>query len=346
MNLIRIYDYSNSKLPLLNSIEEDLYKLVKKEHYSTMDWVGGPNIKLVFDENIEESIKKQVETTVRAFKEKNMISEEDIFKKKLKYSHTATNLEQLESREHESKSIVDDGVVVFENEMMGGRYNSNFHYNKFKKYRFMLQKSHEQISRYLEVSSNIDKYILFIQMFFHIASLYDEGLLRGYLSYVSHVQGFFSKLRDRNYELEDKFEQNYLKLESEIERAFDANRFYDQELKSWKETWNYISIDMKNHFSKLDYREEGFIDLDNQYQMFVDNASKLTNNFHKKLMKKEHLSDLMNSEKMIIYRNLVNLFYLGLPGFEQGMVEKQFYCYCVSRYIENHYDEKLLIKWK
>lgn len=347
MNIIRVYDYSESKMPLMNYIIENLKnELQNKEYYTSMDWVGGPNIKLTFKNGIDKEMKEIIEDLVIQFKKKNTISEEKIQTKKVKYLNSSVNLEQLESRGHENKEIKDDGEVIFEHEKRSGRYNSNFHYNQFKKYRFMLQKAHGQISRCLELLSDLDKHILFVQMFFHIASLYEDGLLRGYLSYVSHVQGFFSKLRDRNYEMEDKFEKKYLKLEPFIENAVTTNKFIDRELELWRETWNGISKDMKENFSKKDYQEEGFMELGDQFKMFVGNASKLTNNFHKRLMKKDDLADLMNSEKMLVYRNLVNLFYLGLPGFEQGMVEKQFYCYCIARYIENHYDEELLIKWK
>src|SRR5699024_10986119 len=50
------------------------------------------------------------------------------------------------------------------------------------------------------------------------------------------------------------------------------------------------------------------------------------------------------SKKMLVFRDIVNLFYLSLPLFEQSMVKKQFYAYSTVKYYEDYFNGNVLYK--
>lgn len=336
---ISIYNYSKSKIPFLLELDSYLKNnFENNNYYYDSDWECGPNTMIVFDDNgIEEKLIEKVQYFSQTYFQEHQLSEEYIDEKKKKYKAVQKILSQLELRNKKGQIELKKQGEVILRAKKNGVYNSDYHENMFLKYRILLNPLHIEI---LSIYNDLDDILrdsLFLEMFKHIASLYAHGEKFGYLSFLSHSQGFFSRMKNEkdihttNVNFErlrvEKFENENSVLPFEIKKL----------LNKWKKIWSKIAEEMTENFNYANYDKNARISLEKQLQILDSNISKLNNSFHNSLREFQAQTQFLNRSEVLIYRDIVNLFYLTLPIFEQSMLKKQFFAYSTVRYFEKKY---------
>ncbi|MCE5170621.1 hypothetical protein LQV63_14995 [Paenibacillus profundus] len=342
---ISIYNYQNSKIPLMLELAESyLERHYAGEYYLDNDWENGPNTIIIFkDPNLEASILESIKAIVAAYKEKHPVSKEEVHKKAEKYARNQHTLKQLELRDMEghAQTMRADGTVELRSRK-NNAFNSQYHQDMFDHYRTRLNSLYLDMMRIYIGLDTFHQTHMFLYMYHYLTSLYEDGSKRGYLSFLSHVEGFFSRLRleGHNIDMKSEFERrrtgilkdNKIILHDELADAMDQ----------WQQTWGLIAAEMNSQFRIENYQDESMLGLNEQYELLLENISPLDNSFHSELVRNKELKSFILSKKMLVFRDIINLFYLSLPIFEQSMVKKQFYAYCTVKFIEENHKEDLL----
>ncbi|MFB5555324.1 hypothetical protein ACE41A_10360 [Bacillus cytotoxicus] len=340
---VRVYDYQNSKTPLMLGLAENvLEKEVPGNYFLDTDWLKGPSILITLREKeSEERLADQVKQYVEHYKNENSVDPVVIETIKRKYEKEQKRLIDLELRTAENIEMKDDGVVEI-GEGKSGVYNSEYHRQLFHRFRFLSQPVNNKLLKEISDMNEKERTKLFTEMFLYIATLFNGNITQGYISYLSHVMGFFSRLKLEGHDenVKERFDDLYNKLFKE--EVINYTQETKSALSEWKEVWKTISDDMRADFKKEKFIDDKNLDLNIQYQMFKKHISKMDNPFHNLLLEKGDLEALMMSDEMIIYRNIINLFYITLPFFEQGMLKKHFYGYCAIKHVEENYSNLLM----
>ncbi|MGQ8872586.1 hypothetical protein [Paenibacillus sp. TSA_86.1] len=335
---VSIFNYAESKIPLMNYLVENyLERHHRNKYYLDNDWEGGPNTLIIFsDPADEQKAVQEITDLVEQYKQYQPVESGRIAELKQKYKKNQRVLKQLELRGSDSEHVImrNDGVVEIRSRK-NNVFNSDYHQQMFEKYRLRLNGVYIKL---LSNYENLDRFHsthMFIGMFYFLTSLYSEGKSRGYLSFLSHVEGFFSRLRLEGYDTDMKSE--FEKRRSHIMRGGKIVIHEDvhETMEEWKNEWLQIAEEMNTNFDLSNYKDDLKLGLDDQYDMFVKNISPLDNNFHSTIVHDEQLKEFILSKQMLVFRDIVNLFYLSLPIFEQSMVKKQFYAYCTVKQVED-----------
>ncbi|NGZ75307.1 hypothetical protein [Saccharibacillus alkalitolerans] len=332
---IRIYDYEGSKLPLMLKLAEEVLEVqVPGSYYLDTDWLNGPNILVTLEKAEDEGrLLGPLERCTADYKQERPLDFETVERVKAKYRKEQRRLSDLELRSGADAVMREDGEVRL-GEGKTGVYNSEYHLELFRRYRCLLQPVHNKMLAGLGELDEPRRIRMFTDMFLHIATLYNGDAAQGYISYLSHVLGFFSRLKLEGHmeNVQERFERLYLNVFAE---ESDGGREKDgAALDEWKRAWADIDRDMRLSFAKELFEEEDHMDLGEQYRRFERYIAGMDNPFHKRLLERGDLEEMMMSDDMLIYRNLINLFYMTLPLFEQGMAQKHVYGYCAIRRIE------------
>ena len=342
---ISIYNYQNSKIPLMLQLSESyLERNFAGEYYLDNDWENGPNTIIIFkDSKFESQAIESIKGIVAAFKEKYPVSKEEINKKAEQYARNQIVLKQLELRDIEGNTqfMRDDGTVEIRSRK-NNAFNSNYHQDMFDHYRSRLNSVYLEMMRIYIGLDTFHQTHMFLYMYHYLTSLYEEGAKRGYLSFLSHVEGFFSRLRleGHNIDMKSEFERRRTSIlkENKIILHDELTDIMDK----WKKAWAAIAVEMNSQFKIENYQDEDRLGLDEQFEILLENISPLDNSFHSELVRNQELKSFILSQKMLVFRDIINLFYLSLPIFEQSMVKKQFYAYCTVKFIEENNKEDLL----
>lgn len=330
---IHIYDYSDSKIETLSDLHKIEILKNEKDYYFDTDWEGGPSVTLNFSNEEKEKyiidhIKKYVERTWSYD-----ISEEKIQKIQRLYKRNQSRLKQTEKRENSNYDMYEHGDVILK-EGKSNVYNSKIHQTNFFKYRVQLNDVYiNMLEKYLKLTYQ-EKFHLFLNMFIKITQLYEDGASYGYLSFLSHIQGFFSKIPniDTKKKVLKEFDMKYIEIFTKKPEV--PLKIFD-EYNTWANEIEKIYDDISQNFSYENYNHINYLTIDDQFETFKNNISPLNNSFHNSVLEMENLRDFILSPKMIKYRDLVNLFYLSLPLFEISMKNKQFLAYSTVRYYES-----------
>lgn len=343
---ISIFNYEKSKIQFVIELAEKcLDEQYMGTYYLDSDWENGPQTMIVFHdpENETEAIGI-VKNFVHAYKQRNALEPQLIELQKQKYYKNQERLKLLEMRDESPINMADDGEIrITPNKK--NVYNSKYHREMFHRYRAELQPIYLKLGKTFLQAETLEQASMFIMMYLHIASLYEGGITRGYLTFVSHVEGFFSRLRLEGFtiDMRSDFEGKWLAL-SENGKVIVSDKM-EAVLDEWKSKWLQIANDMKANYSYEEFDDRKMLGLDEQFDAFYSAISQMDNRFHNRLKNRKELKDFILSDNMIIYRNIINLFYLILPLFEQSMIMKQFYCFCTVKYIEENYPKELLLDW-
>lgn len=330
---IYIYDYSDSKIDTLIDLHKSEILKGEKNYYFDTDWEGGPSIIINFSNNTKEKfisdyIKEYIERTW-----KNDISNEKIKAKQNLYKRNQSKLKQTEKRKNNNYNMYGHGDVILKTGK-SNVYNSKIHQDNFFKYRVQLNDIYiSMLEKYLRLTYQ-EKFHLLLNMFIKITHLYEDGSNYGYLSFLSHIQGFFSNIPTINTKQKvlKEFDMKYKEIYSE---KFEIPlKIYDEYI-AWANAIEKIYSDISQNFSYTNYNHLNYLTIDNQFEAFRKNIAPLNNSFHNSVLEMENLRDFILSPKMIKYRDLVNLFYLSLPLFEISMKNKQFLAYSTVRYYES-----------
>lgn len=334
---VSIFNYAESKIPLMNYLVENyLEQHYRNKYYLDNDWEGGPNTLIVFsDPADEQQAVKEITSLVEQYKQHQPVESGRIAELQRKYEKNQRVLKQLELRGSDSEHVImrKDGAVEIRSRK-NNVFNSDYHQQMFEKYRLRLNGVYIKL---MSAYGNLDSFHsshMFIGMFYFLTSLYSEGKSRGYLSFLSHVEGFFSRLRLEGYDIDmkSKFEQRRSHLMKDGRIIIHEDVY--EVMEEWKSEWHLIAKEMNMNFDLSNYNDDQKLELDDQYDMFVQNISPLDNSFHSTIVHDEQLKEFVFSKQMLVFRDIINLFYLSLPIFEQSMVKKQFYAYCTVKQVE------------
>ncbi|MBC1492758.1 hypothetical protein HCI99_13115 [Listeria booriae] len=339
---IRIYDYSKSKVPLMNYLNDEILNHIHVKYYLDTDWFRGPNILIqLANESKEKELCHQITKKVERFKRYNPIPTELIHKKMQFYMREQQRLIDLELRKHEGiLNMENDGKIV----IMGrktGIYNSSYHKTILDQNKYFLQEIHNKILKIIPDMCEEELISFFVEQFKYIALLYNGKYEEGYISFLSHVVGFFSRAKKEggNILYKEKFETMYTR---HYKGASILSNQTLSILDEWKNIWAQISDNLRINLKEMVEEDTRYINLDEQYNTFVENISKIESPFHDRLLEKTNVKEFMMSEQMLHYRNIINLFYSTLPLFEQSMLYKHFYGFCVIKDVQNKCDNLLM----
>lgn len=334
---ISIYNYAESKLPLLIEVESYLNSaLGDGAYYYDSDWQKGPNTMVVFKEpSHEELYLEPIQVLARAYKRQFPVSVTAIERQKAKYQKIQLPLQQLERREAVEAMLEEDGAVLIRGKK-AGLYNSKAHEASFIEYRTRLNPIHIKIAQSFQTLDDYQKSTAMLEMFQYIATLFKEGPQIGYLSFLSHAQGFFTRLKKTRGvdDMSQRFEEKRQLL---LSRRVSLPSPVTTLLKKWRRLWKAIAEEMATSFDRSHYEGDVQLDVNKQLEMLEENLSGLDNSFHQSLRSFHKETGLLSKEEIIVYRDVVNLFYLTLPIFEQSMLKKQFYAYCTAKHYEALY---------
>lgn len=334
--VIKIIDYSTSKIPL--SLRIHKYLMDKEiDFYLDNDWVNGPSISVILkNKNIESELIDELKQIVSIFKTNHPVSYNIIREKKELYKREYERLNALELRRQKEIKLFEDGYV-FISQKKKGIYNSKIHQEMFEKMKFKLQGIHGCMLNLLQQMDENKKIKLFVEQFKYIANLYNGDIREGYISYVSHVGGFIARAKKEgiNVDFKNKFYKYYIEYNN---KKIKFNSDEMKVLEKWKRVWNEINEDFKFDDS-LEPQGEEYISYNRQFKMLEEYIKGIDSEFHNKLFRKEDVKNFILSDKMIHYRNVINLFYSTLPLFEQGMLMKHFYGYIVIQDIQAEYKD-------
>lgn len=339
---IRIYDYSKSKIPLMNYLNNEILNVLQNNYYLDTDWLGGPNILIQLeDESKERELCHQIKKSIEHFKNDNPIPIELINKKKHFYKHEQQRLIDLELRDHVGNmNLEEDGTVIIKNRKTG-IYNSSYHKFVLDQNKYYLQKIQNKILKIIPDMCEEELISFFVEQFKHIAIFYNGKYEEGYISFLSHVVGFFSraKYEGKNVPYKDKFETMYTNHYKGT--SILSNKSLSV-LGEWKNAWVQVSDNLRSNLNEMVEEDSQYMNLDEQHNIFVENVSKIESPFHDRLLEKNNVKEFMMSQQMLHYRNVINLFYSTLPLFEQSMLYKHFYGFCVIKDVQNKYNNLLL----
>ncbi|QKY71287.1 hypothetical protein [Lentibacillus sp. CBA3610] len=333
---ISIYNYEKTKLNLLlDLVKNSSIKNGFNEFYFDSDWENGPNIFIVYKDSYREYQKiPELKECVDNYLDFNKLDPRYIKKEQIKYLKQQQRLAKLEGRSGiKDSSIRNHGEVIIRNPK-SGVYNSEYHLTKFSHYRRKLNPLLINILEdFVEMDSH-EKAHLFLYKFRFIATLFEDGPANGCLSFLSQAQGFLSSVENWGYKTNfiNQFEEKRKSIFKDNEIV--VNPYVKNKLLEWELAWKEIAADMNENFSLDNYKDDSMISIEEQLSRLKTTISPLKNKFHGDLKRMEDLEGFITSKKMMVYRDIVNLFYLSLPLFEQSVINKQFYAYSAVKYYE------------
>lgn len=347
---ISIYNYAESKIPLiLEMTSNTTLRNLQGSYYLDNDWQHGPNTLVVFRNGSEERfLVDEIKEFVRDYINRNPINHEYLRQKQQLYREKQRTLVELEYRDNVDINLLHEHGHVLSRPRKSGIYNSKQHRKTFDKYRCDLNDIYLKILEKYHELSIVERAHLFLHQFRFIASLYEDGPKNGHLTFLSHAQGFLSNIEARglNSNIKINFEKKRTQLfhNNEIILRDDIIEL----MQEWEARWTNIAMEMNDRFSidNYDDPEEG-VGLKPQLELLKRELAPLNNEFHTDLLSLDETGELeqfLHSKKMLVFRDIVNLFYLSLPLFEQSMAEKQFYAYSVVKYYDDYFNGEVLYK--
>ncbi|MHA2700661.1 hypothetical protein ACXZ8K_08155 [Streptococcus agalactiae] len=343
---ISLYDYSNSKIESILEINR-IVKLITNRYYIDLDWLYGPNIMVVCEEKSEE---KLVLNALNELSNRYKKIEIDYTFKEQVYLNEQKRLSELELRKLDKIRVYKHGSLIIRPEKTS-IFNSNFQKHEFRAIRFDLNDLYMEVLTYLK-DVNLPSTILiyFITLFKKTSSIYYLGEEFGYLSYLSHVMGFFSNIENRleKNKVLEKFEKIYLDYRN-------GEHLAEDKIISGKIDW-IIDYFKKYYFKMVEYyniinikeyksKEFGYFSYQEQFEMFKEYISNMDNSYHASLLNMDNLESLLLSAEMLAFRDVINLMYASLPLFEQSMLKKHLFCYIVVQEFEHNHPSKVRYKF-
>lgn len=347
---ISIYNYEKSKIPfILEMTNNTTLKNLKGSYYLDNDWQHGPNTLIVFHNGSEEEmLVDELKGFVQEYTNRNPIDEEHLVQRQALYKEKQKTLVEVEYRDNVDVDLLHEHGHIIVRPRKSGIYNSKQHRNTFDKYRCDLNKVYLKILGKYEKLSTIERAHFFLHQFRFIATLYEEGPQNGHLTFLSHAQGFLSNIEARglNSNIKNNFEKRRMELfgNNEIILRDDMQDL----MQEWEDQWTIIVNEMNENFSTENYNDpDDGVGLKPQLELLKRELAPLENEFHGDLLSLDETGELeqfLHSKKMLVFRDIVNLFYLSLPLFERSMAEKQFYAYSVVKYYEEYFNGEVLYK--
>ncbi len=343
---VSLYDYSNSKLETILEMNE-IISSISNRYYIDLDWMYGPNIMVVCEEENEE---KLVMNVLKDLSNKYKKIEGDYTFKERLYFNEQKRLSDLELRKLDKIQVHKHGTLITRPEKTS-IFNSNFQKKEFRAIRFELNSLYTEILSYFrELNLPSAKLVYFITLFKRTSEIFYLGEEFGYLSFLSHIMGFFSNIsndfnrkkvlenfekiyfdyKNRNYTVE------YELISEKVDMVIDCfKKFYLKMI----EYYNTINI----RDSKIE--ESSYLSYQKQFNLFKEYISKLDNSYHLSLLSMDNLDSLMLSPEMLAFRDVINLMYVSLPLFEQSMLKKHLFCYMVVKEFEHNHPDKVRYKF-
>lgn len=340
--MIKLFVYTKDKTDIILKLNTYISGLISEKFYIDVDWQHGPGVVITIENDHNQPMLAQA---VEAFAQDHVKfsgTQDEYEALKRKYQQSQKKLKVIENRVLREQTVCEDAQVMIIDKK-SGVYNHQKHEAAFTRYRQQLHPIYMNMLKSYSQLDELDKDRLFITMCLDIASKYEDGIERGYLAFVSQIEGFNSLLKQHNYNrLITEFERYRLRFKNNYHLPSGIR----QEYLAWKKMIDSIYCDMDRTFDPEDYQDAiGYFDFEDQVDGFKEKIGTMGNSFHQTLLDYAELDELLHSKKMIVYRNLVNLFFLMLPLFGQGITKRQFYCYVVQKYVESNYDEERLVRY-
>lgn len=320
-----IYNYDSSLEQSLLLLIDEMWE--GNQYFVSKSWEGGPHIQLITKNKILNSEYIDLKKRVCHLIEEKPLDKSYIEKVKKKYNQSFQLISNLENKKNE-RVIRDHGEMEvypflfhFHNERITNLYVNE----RFRHYQLLLD-----TRKYIE-TQNVSVEELFPLIFSRISDIYHkENNNKGYLSFVSHVQGFFelSEKQKKPY-TEKSFETLYLDKEPGFEVT---EKVHSQLINRWVK---YFSEFYGRCLSQMDEV------LDNNYKVELNRTieeleKNFENVFHRNFVRYSKSNNFMENPEATAYRFTVNLLYLILPYFNISALKKQKYIYMAYRVVEKN----------
>lgn len=214
-----------------------------------------------------------------------------------------------------------------------GYYSTRKEYQYYQKQRV---KCRYLLLDTIDMLKEMDKekqYLFLTAIFREVAKCYPkEGLLRGCMSFKSHVTGFLGNADSRTEILKKQFEQIYECMKESL-KAVEQKQYDFGDAKGLIDEWQrFFDTFIKEIY--FDKRLQNKLKKESSYvEESIKNLSNYTQ-FHHNWVSRSGFADFFFSEEFYRYRMLVNFFYLLLPSLGFGPEEKHLGCYLITRTIE------------
>lgn len=329
---VKIYFYSEKKDEFLLKYLIPFLQDNFKEYFIDRDWYGGPNFTITMRDQ-DKRLKTEIMKLITQISEQYKIDEKLLEDEKNKYFSASKDLAVLEKRTSVDRIYNHLEVIADKLDMKSvmDKYNSLNQYEMYVNSRFQMQEAYNGILEELNLNKE-NRLAILVDLFIYISSLFEGGLSKGYLSYVSHVQGFFALFRKKGKRLDDKFENIYQQFKDRINGINNENI----NINSWKSEWQKVRKLYYENFDFNKYKEDGFYNLDSQYDNLKKNMEYLKDSEFHNLLLENKLKELYFNKHMIIFRNVINTFYKSLPFIGVSFIEKHLCGYMAYRYVEDN----------
>ncbi|MGE7984979.1 hypothetical protein [Lysinibacillus fusiformis] len=319
-----IYNYDSSLEQSLLLLIDELWD--EHQYFVSKGWEGGPHIQLITKNKISQAEYDALKKRVNQLIEEQPLDKSYIDQVKKKYEQSSRLLSNLENKKNE-RAIREHGemdVYPYYLPVHNERLTNLYMNERFRHYPLLLD-----TRKYVE-AQNISVEELFPLIFSRISDVYHEtNNNKGYLSFVSHVQGFFelSAKQEKPY-TEKLFETFYLEKQSGFEVAEKA---HSPIINRW---FNYFTEFYGCCLSQVDEL------LDEHYKAELTHTieeleKNFKNDFHRNFVAYSKENNFMENPEATAYRFTVNLLYLLLPYFNISALKKQKYIYMAYRIVES-----------
>lgn len=320
-----IYNYDSTLEQSLLSLIDDMLK--GTPYFVSKGWEGGPHIQLITKNKILDFEYTALENRVGRLIEENPLDKSYIEKVKKKYHQSFQLISNLESKKNE-RVIREHGEIDifpysfhFHNERITSLYVAE----RFRHYQLLLD-----TRKYLE-TQKVSVEELFPLIFSRVSDIYhEENNNKGYLSFVSHVQGFFElSAKQKKPYTEKSFEALYLEKQTGFK---DSKQAHSQLINRWFEYFSEFYGCCLSQMDELiddDYKAELARTIEELEKNFE-------NDFHRNFVGYSKRNNFMENPEATAYRFTVNLLYLILPYFNISALKKQKYIYMAYREVEKN----------
>lgn len=306
--------------------------------YMKRDWRYGPNIgiyirpKRGLKKLEEEFIKMVMEETKRYWTSDNAA----VIQPKEEVLRQLNTLEtQNKDGDEKYLPITDNKSLVLENveDELKGYFSTKGEYDLYQRKKCECSKLLVKTVGVMNSISEEQQYLLLVCLFAKVAECYPKyGIMKGCISFKSHIIGFLANPDERTGKIKTQFEEIYKTMSRDLLKAYEENFILkeNQELiEEWSDFFhrfiNSIKYDSKTQ-SQL--KEAGMLTDESQ-----KNLASYTE-FHNKWVSRDSFQDFFYSKEFYKYRLLVNFFYLMLPCMGFGPIGKHMCCYLITSTIE------------
>ncbi|MFJ8514977.1 hypothetical protein [Lysinibacillus xylanilyticus] len=320
-----IYNYDSSLEQSLLLLIDDMWE--GNQYFVSKSWEGGPHIQLITKNKILNTEYTALEKRVCHLIKEKPLDKSYIEKVKKKYNESFQLISDLENKKNE-RVIREHGemdIYPYSFHFHNERITSLYVNERFRHYQLLLD-----TKKYVE-TQNVSVEELFPLIFSRISDIYhEENNNKGYLSFVSHVQGFFElSAKQKKPYTEKSFETLYLEKQSGFEVAQQA---HSQLINRW---FKYFSEFYGRCLSQMDEL------IDDHYKAelarTIEELDKnFENDFHRNFVRYSMRNNFMENPEATAYRFTVNLLYLILPYFNISALKKQKYIYMAYRVVEKN----------